>query len=490
MNLPTSPIYTLPPEILGEIFYHCTSFNADAPLILAVISRYFHQVAYSDIRVWRKLRLRLGLGTRTEQSQIRKAGLWFRQSGASSCSQALDLFLNITNPPSDGHRTMASEREWFASSYSFLAAFLRFYRSRIRALTIRSDTELKAYYILDAVSALKPVEISCMSLQLHSLHIQITNDIPPVPNGWSPVFQSFSLFPRLDSLKLINHILPALSTPNILHLRNLSIIRPLTAPPLPVHKIIRMISSAPSLVHLDIDSRISVGPIPESSLSAQSEIPPLKSLSLRVNNLPSLFRLLASSTLENLSLTDLDGERHSAGENLGMVMQNLMRELIPKDGSQTSRGLDLLRTLKISGIRCAGSSSGQWDWCIRHLPRLEALVVKDRDFWGGSFVKVLTESGCGQAEFCCPNLSYVYLPGVGALPWLRLLKMKRPRIRIEWEEGECESRTEKVVHFRSTFSYAARGYGFGSLFDCERKEIVGKTIMQGFVCLSDVDSSW
>lgn len=478
---PASPICTLPPEILGEIFCQCSSFNADAPLILAVVSRHFNQVAYSDIRAWRKLRLRLGSGLGTEQSQIRKAGLWFRQSGACS----LDLFLNITNPP-NGRRTMGSEREWFSSSYSFLAAFLRFHRSRIRALTLRSDTELKAYHILDAISASRPV-CSCTSLQLYSLHIQITNEIPPVPSGWSPVFDSFSLFPRLDSLKLINHILPALSTPNILHLRNLSIIRPLTAPPLPAHKIIRMISSAPSLVHLDIDSRISVGSIPDSS--TQNDIPSLKSLSLRVNNLSSLLNLLASTTLENLCLTDLDGGRHFAGENLGM--ENLMRELITKDGQ--NRGLDLLKTLEISGIPCAEPSNVQWDWCIRHLPRLEALVVKDKDFGSASLVKVLTESGCGEPGFCCPNLSYVYLPGLGAIPWLQLLRMKRPRIRIEWNNGECRgSGTEDViVHRRHTFFYAARGYGFGSLFDSERKITEVKEMqLQGAVCLTDVDSSW
>ncbi|KAE9409147.1 hypothetical protein BT96DRAFT_582525 [Gymnopus androsaceus JB14] len=479
----TSPICTLPPEILGEICCLCTSYNADAPLILSAVNRHFHQVAYSHVRAWCKLRLRLGL--RTERSQIRKAGLWFRQSGACP----LDLFLNITNPsyPLADGRTMESEQEWFARSYSLLASFLQHHRSRIRSLTLRSDTELKAYQLLDAISASNPVFRS-KSLHLHSLSIQITNDIPPVPTGWSPLFESFSLFPRLDSLKLINHILPALSTPNIQHLQRLSIVRPLTAPPLPTRKILRMISSASSLIHLDIDSRISVGPIPDST--ASSETPSLKSLSLRVNNLPFLLNLLSSSTLEKLRLTDLDGGRESAGEKLGQVMEGLTMELKAKDGK--TRGLDLLKTLEISGVRCTEPTSVHWDWCIRHLPSLEALSLKD--FGCISLVNILTESVCNEDDFCCPRLSHVYFSGLGALSPLQKLKMKRPGIRIEWENGECQnSGYEHVGHPETplpAFSYAARGYGFGSLFDYDRREIGDVKMPQGAVFLNDTDSSW
>ncbi|KAJ4485706.1 hypothetical protein J3R30DRAFT_3441444 [Lentinula aciculospora] len=469
---------SLPNELLAEIFQYCSTYNADAPLLLGSVSRRFREVAHNHPSVWHKLRLRLGFGT--EFTQIQKAGLWFKNRGACP----LNVFMNITNTCAT--RSATSESEWFTNNYPFLIAFFRKNIHRIHALTLQSDTELKAHDLLDAITATSPVSPT-ESLQLHSLHIQITTDIPPMPSGWSPVFESFSLFPQLDSLKLINHILPALTPPNILHLQNLSIVRPLTAPPLPTLKILRMISSAPSLIHLDIDSRISGQPLPNSIL--ETELPALKSLSLRVNNLPFTLKLLASASLEKLRLTDLDGRRARAGEELARVMESLMRELRTKDNR--SSGLDLLKSLEIAGIHCVSSTDAHWDWCIRHLPRLESLTLNK--FGCVDLLKVLSEIKPGhldiQTGFYCPRLSYVYLSGVDALLLLQDLKVRRPSLRIEWDSGGPVWHRPVTDYPRTTLSYTAGGYGFASLFDYDRRKIEDNRAMKG-ISLNDEDSSW
>ncbi|KAJ3802256.1 hypothetical protein GGU11DRAFT_824084 [Lentinula aff. detonsa] len=467
---------SLPPELLAEIFQYCSAYNADAPLLLGSVSRQFREVAHSHPSVWHKLRLRLGFGT--ELAQIQKAGLWFKNCGACP----LNVFMNITNtcpPTSDG--------EWFADNYPFLIAFLRKNMHSIHALTLQSDTELKAHHLLDAITTSSPLSSTeYEDLQLHSLHIQITTDIPPMPSGWSPVFDSFSLFPQLDSLKLINHILPGLTPPNILHLQNLSIVRPLTAPPLPSLKILRMISSAPSLTHLDIDSRISGEPLPDPN--SHAELPALKSLSLRINNLPSILKLLASASLEKLRLTDLDGRRPRAGEQLGSVMENLTRELRTKDGDLC--GLNFLKSLEIAGIHGVESTSAHWDWCIRHLPRLESLTLNNLACV--NIVKALTETPeplDSRVGFYCPMLSHVSLSGVDALLLLQDLKMKRPYLRVEWDGGAPVMHHSGRDHPRTVLSYTAGGYGFASLFDHERRNVENIWMKKG-TSLSDEDSSW
>ncbi|KAJ3761905.1 hypothetical protein EV360DRAFT_36804 [Lentinula raphanica] len=474
---------SLPPELLAEIFQYCSAYNADAPVILGSVSRQFRKVAHSHPSVWHKLRLRLGFGT--EFAQIQKAGLWFKNRGACP----LNVFINITNtcvPRSD-----IPEEEWFVHNYPFLIPFFRKNIHRIHALTLQSDTELKAHHFLDAITALSPVYSSESALQLHSLHIQITTDIPPTPSGWSPVFESFSLFPQLDSLKLINHILPGLTPPNILHLQNLSIVRPLTAPPLPTLKIMRMISSAPSLIHLDIDSRISIAPLPDRNSSETNSVPPLKSLSLRVNNLPETLKLLASPSLEKLRLTDLDGRRARAGEQLGSVIENLMRKLRTSD--QDVAGFARLKSLEISGIHRVESTSAHWDWCIRHLPRLESLSLNN--FGYTNFVDILTESpgplDDAQTGFYCPLLSYIYLSGVDALLPLHHLKEKRPNVKVEWDNGDqVGHRSMPATDYpRTTLSYTAGGYGFASLFDYDRRHLE-QTWMKKGPFLNDCDSSW
>ncbi|KAJ3879452.1 hypothetical protein F5051DRAFT_402863 [Lentinula edodes] len=474
---PKHPMSSLPPELLAEIFQYCSAYNADAPLLLSSVNRRFREIVHSHPAVWYKLRLRLGFGT--EFAQIQKAGLWFKNRGACP----LKVFVNITNTCAP--RSDTSEQEWFSHNYPFLIALFRKNIHRIHALTLQSDTELKAYHLLDAITASSPVSPT-ESLQLHSLHFQITADIPPMPSGWSPVFESFSLFPQLDSLKLINHILPALTPPNIVHLQNLSIVRPLTAPPLPTLKILRMISSAPSLIHLDIDSRISGEPL--SDFHVETELPALKSLSLRINNLPSTLKLLASASLEKLRLTDLDGRRPRAGEELGSVMANLTRELKTKDGN--SGGLDLLKSLEIAGVHCVSSTSAHWDWCIRHLPRLESLTLNKSGFV--SLIKVLTEIQPEhldvQGGFYCPRLSYVHLSSVDALLLLQDLKMKRPSLTVEWDNGGPVWHHSIPDHPRTTFSYTTGGYGFASLFDYDRRHIED-TQVKG-VSLTDEDSSW
>ncbi|THV01443.1 hypothetical protein K435DRAFT_402405 [Dendrothele bispora CBS 962.96] len=447
-------ITSLPAEILGEIIRHCSFYCADAPIILASVNRLLYDVAHGTPCVWSKLRLSL---SNDERRLVRKAGLWFTRSG--SC--LLDLFVDVAATSEDSP-TDSPERP-IAEVYHFLVAFLRHHRPQIQTLNVKSDTELKAFHFIDAIYSSSYFPPANQHLQLQSLRIRITNDIPQAPSTWSPVFESFSHLPSLQSLKLTNHVLPALNTPTIANLRYLTISRPLRAHPLPVHKILRIISSTPALTQLEIDSRIMKQPL--SELTQYMTIPELESLSLRTNNLPYLLRLLGTSSLKKLYLKDLDGKRVTANQELGLALKELSERTVTPDG--LADGLSNLHTLEITGI-IPGDERMDHDWelCIRRMIKLERLVISDFDAEG--LVDLLTEnslSGFGLGPVC-PRLKYLCLSGVRSLPSLQRLKMSRSNITIEWETTRQE--TPRAAR-SSVYAYGAGGFGFGSRFNFERR---------------------
>ncbi|KAK7465526.1 hypothetical protein VKT23_005500 [Stygiomarasmius scandens] len=450
-------ITSLPTEILGEIIRQCSLYRADAPVILANVNRLFYDAAHGTPRAWTRLRLSL---SDDERCLVRKAGLWFSRAG--SCM--LDLFIDVA--ASEHSLTRVPEKP-IAEIYHFLVAFLRHYRPRIQILNVRSDTELKAFHFIDAIyssSYLPPNQ----HLQLESLRIRITNDIPLVPSTWSPVFESFSHFSGLQSLKLTNHVLPALDTPTIANLRFLTISRSLTAHPLPPEKILRLVGSTPALTQLEINSRIMRQPI--SELRQYTTIPALESLSLRTNNLPYILRLLGSPSLKKLCLKDLDGRRATAGQELSLALKELSKKAVTSDG--IADGLSNLHTLEIAGVTGLHGDEwldGYWEQCIRRMTRLERLVISD--FNGEGLVNLLTgttnaSSGLA-AEAVCPALKYLCLSGVRAITPLQRLKMARPDITVEWETTRQEK--PRSGSQPSVYAYGSGGFGFGSRFNFERR---------------------
>ncbi|KAF5368498.1 hypothetical protein D9758_002143 [Tetrapyrgos nigripes] len=446
-------ITSLAPEILGEIFQHCSFYCSDAPIILAGVSQAFCRAAHGTPCAWRKLRLSL---TSDERRLVRKAAFWFNRAG--SCS--LDLFVDIT--ATEESQSSVSDKP-IAELYPFLVAFLRHHRPRIQILNVRSDTELKAFHFIDAIYSSTELP-SRPDLQLQSLRIRITSDIPVAPSTWSPVFESFSQLPGLQSLKLTNHVLPALNTPTIAHLRFLTISRPLRAHPLPVHKILRIIGSTPALERLEVDSRIMKQPL--SELAQYTNIPLLKSLSLRTNNLSYMLNLIATPSLEKLYLDDLDGKRPTASQELSAALE----ELSDKVGftGEPASGLSCLDTLEVEGVSfSAGSgdiSMDQWELCIRRMSSLTRLMI--RNFDEEELVNILTStSGLdGALEPVCPRLSYLCLSGSKALIPLHKLNILRPYITVEWET--IQERNHQPSS--SVYVYGAGGFGFGSRFHFEQ----------------------
>uniref|UniRef100_A0A0W0FMB5 F-box domain-containing protein n=1 Tax=Moniliophthora roreri TaxID=221103 RepID=A0A0W0FMB5_MONRR len=432
-------ILSLPFEILGVVCGHCTSYNADAPLILSLVNRTFHAVVHGTPRAWSKLKLSQSQGS--ERSLVRKAGLWF----ARACECGLDLFVDIT-----GDQTLP-----------FLIAFLSHHRENILTLNVQSTTELKAYDFLDAIFPSKPTSCPTHPAHLRNLRLRITSDITQAaPSSWSPVWNSFDRFPGLRSLKLTNHILPALPTPNLSSLHTLCILRPLRAPPLATHKIARLIRSAPMLEVLEVDTRISVTPGVEGGIETNR----LQKLSLRTNNLPSVLSLVAPATLEELRLIDLDGRRVGAAFQLGAAVKRI--------------SLGRLRSLEVSGVSFTSNGAENWQWCINHMGKLESMSISDFHGDSSNLVSLLTAGACS-------DLRYVCLSGLKALSPLQKLKMARPDVTVEWETVASRTRVFEI------------GVGSpSSMFEIQReaeqegqvKNVIGHC--SGEIRMNDIDEFW
>ncbi|KAL0580840.1 hypothetical protein V5O48_001216 [Marasmius crinis-equi] len=348
-------IDSLPNELLGEIVIFCATHCADAPLILSAVSRRFRSVAYGTPRAWSKLRLSPGSkgDKSSEEFLVPKAKLWFDRAG--ECS--LDLFIDLAPAGAGFSNTTQTPYEFLV-----LTAFLYPRRSRIRTLSARCDTELKAYNFLDAIY---DGCSSCHHPSLQNLRIRITSDIPgTVPTTWSPVFSSFDRFPTLQSLTLTNHVLPALPTPYLSNLHTLAIVRPLRAHPLPANKLRTLLESAPMLERLEIDSRIGVD---RAGYSIQ--LHSLKKLVLRANNLPFLLSVVVpGNQLESLLLVDLDGRRPDAASELGEALE-----------AQDDDFFESLRLLKICSVSFHPNHASETTWSkvARRMKVFSGLIVGD-----------------------------------------------------------------------------------------------------------------
>ncbi|KAK7058589.1 hypothetical protein VNI00_002225 [Paramarasmius palmivorus] len=429
-------IHTLPPEILGDIFAHSTSYNADAPLVLSLVCRNFHRVVHGTPRAWSKLKLTQTQGG--ERSLVRKAGLWFVR--AHECG--LDLFVDITGD----------------QSFPFLIAFLSHHRENILTLNVYSTTELKAYDFLD--SLFPSDSYPTHPAHLRNLRLRITSDITQAtPSSWSPVWNSFDRFPGLMSLKLTNHILPALPTPNLSNLRTLCILRPLRAPPLATHKIVRLLRSAPQLEVLEVDTRISVSPGQDVAI----EMEKLQKLSLRTNNLTHVLGLVLPLALEDLRLSDLDGRRVGAASQLGAAVKR-----IP---------LGNLHFLDISGVSFTSDSVDIWQRCINDMSQLTSMSISDFHGDSSGLVSLLATSACR-------DLRHVCLSGLKALSPLQKLKMARPDVTVEWETVASRTKVFEIgVGCPSSMFEVPRGLEYG-----QAKGSIDRPAEE--MRLEDVDGSW
>ncbi|KAJ8084598.1 hypothetical protein PM082_003371 [Marasmius tenuissimus] len=443
--MPTT-IGSLPNEVLGNIFTFCATYCADAPLILPAVSRSFYLVAHGTPRAWSKLRLGPRKGDKTsEQYLVRKAELWFARAG--HCS--LDLFVDLT-------MVDAEENTRFLT----LTGLLSSHRPRIQTLNVQSNTELKGYEFLDAVYH----NHSSTSSSLQSLRIRITSDIPDtVPATWSPVFNSFDMFPALQSLKLTNHILPASPISNLSHLRTLTIFRPLRAHPLPAVKITTLLESAPMVERLEIDSRVGV-----DRARHPIELNSLRELVLRTNNLPFVLSLInPGAELDELRLTDLDGRRRDAAVELGIALE-------AKDsGVFTNLGL-----VEVSAVSFPSNDATEAVW--------SEIVGRMSDPRGFR----ITNSFGGDVETLALRLMEEAEDLAIRRPDTRR-KRHSPDRSKEVERSFISGRDDREAQ-ASTMSMSTQrpgGFGFGSSFHLAVQDFTAPKV-EWTPALNDVDSAW
>ncbi|KAJ2926495.1 hypothetical protein H1R20_g10590, partial [Candolleomyces eurysporus] len=287
---------SLPAEMLGEIFYHCSAFSPDAPLRLSLVSKSFHQVVHSTPNVWQRLSLKTNLVRDTGCAE-EKATFWFSKVG--SC--LVDVKVEIVQSQSavSGTTTPITHP---SSHHLPLLGVLKAHVRHIRSLDVSSASELDARVFLNAIYEAPSSSTSTTAIQvgddiisLESLSVSVSSTTPPNLR-LSSSFVKFPLqilLPKLQSLSLTNHTIDFLvsyattstSTPSadsiidpstinadlslktsfgtgtFENLRYLSVICPIRFAPLPVSSVLTILWSSPRLEELVVESRIvSEGP--------------------------------------------------------------------------------------------------------------------------------------------------------------------------------------------------------------------------------------
>ncbi|KAK0186047.1 hypothetical protein F5146DRAFT_1069025 [Armillaria mellea] len=449
-------ITAIPHELLGEVFVRCSSYSADAPLILSTVCQRFRAVALNTPRAWRSLRL--SVCPEKERETIRKAGLWFARSGVC----CLDLYVDIA-----GHKDDIPE------THPHLIVFLQRHTTRIASLNVRSETEKAAHSFLDALYFPLPFSPSPTQLPLKTLRLRVASDTPGLPatSAATSVFHSFTHIPHLKSLQLTNHKLPSLFTPDFHNLQTLTIARPLRAPPISVQQLLQIVHAAPYLVNLEIASRV-VHAETHHPLFEELYLPYLKNLSLRTNEVPSLIEVLVAPVLEELHINDLDGKRHGASAELTQSLQTVSRKLM-------SRGaLDWrVKRLYITGLSLHRDDPGAqtWEWCLGRARALEELSVASND---EDFEVLVSFLGGEYAGTCvCPLLRMIHVSGLESFDGVERLKRERPGIEIIPDPPEKRGVTSRSSSRDSSRDRrpgggsgggAGFGFGFGSPFAAQR----------------------
>ncbi|KAF9015957.1 hypothetical protein BDZ89DRAFT_1076047 [Hymenopellis radicata] len=359
-------IADIPPELLGDIFYHCAHYCPDAPVMLSMVCKRFRGVALSTPRAWTSLRL--SVSQRDERDVIRKAGLWLSLAGAC----CVDLYIDI-----EGQTTSIAE------SHQFLVAFLQHNTARIGYL----------------------------------------NPGLPAASAASSVFHSLTLLPQLKSLQLTNHLLPSVYTPDLHNLQALSVVRPLRAPPLSLTQLLQIIQAAPCLHELEVSARVVDGTHPE--LPSELYLPTLKRLSLRTNRVPLVLEAFILPALEELRINDLDGKRVGATSELVRSLEVLNSKLLAHGCSEWS-----VKILEFMGLTLHWENEDvqTWEWCLGRMNRLEDIYLTSSDEGFRQLARFFTKN-YGES-LPCPVLHTVHLNGSHCVDHANLLKERRPGVDV------------------------------------------------------------
>ncbi|TRM60531.1 hypothetical protein BD626DRAFT_125389 [Schizophyllum amplum] len=447
-----------PDDVLAEIICSATSQWPEAPALLAAVSRSFYRVAHTTPSAWNRLALSMKVGN--DARSLNKTALWMDRS--RSCAVEVEVSLE-------------QEAEGGVHVHEAVTSLLRAHSDRIPSMKVRCPSQAAAATYF---STLFP-DLCSAPPGLRHLIVEVA------PETGSKTRTSFqlSLPASLRSLHLHSSAIPSFPA-SLDSLRELSIIRPLTATPLTLAEFACVVEAAASLTSLNIQSRVA-GAFPCDPVV----FPALRSLTLRANHIPRLLDFFAAPVLDILHLNDLDSKRpRASAESCDAIWRFVIR----------SAGRETPRTLGLTGIatgeddrfaQCRG-----WVTCLRRLYSLEevrlAHTPADRMLTLlSSRYRVAEEESTEQdGEFLCPRLRKVCTSAVPCEVAARHMREARPEVEVvrlaEEREGlsreapdiESLSRvpslsdlTQILLHQR-THIPGISGFGFGSAFDIARRK--------------------
>lgn len=434
MERPTS-MNDLPPELLGEIFYQCTTHSPDAPLLLSRVSRNFHQVVYSTPGIWYHLHLPI-----TETTGVacdRKVELWFSVGGLCM----VDITLDVRRVSFDDGRAQSTSpsKELLAAELS-VSGVLRRRVDRLRSLKLQASSEMDAQSFLDAIFTL-PLDTDAV-VALTSLTLQISPDarLAPIVNRGSslPAQPHFPFLPKLTDLILINHGIAPLATTHLINLQTLSITLPIRFPSLPLHIILHILRSTTSLVQFNLEARVVDAPPPHSDHATGDVehnntliyLPHLTGLSLRTNSVSYILPHLLLPNLTSLRIDDLDGRRIGSAESVENLLRKLLVRMdLPCPDRVGSGGLKTLELVNVPILRGAGETEGVWDWCFRRMKSLVGLTVSNID---ASPLLDILASRSEEGEAICPQLANLSITSSTPPLEIEMFRTQRPDIDLKF----------------------------------------------------------
>lgn len=206
-------------------------------------------------------------------------------------------------------------------------------------------------------------------LPLQKLTLHVVEHAPSTHAGSGPPVQlQLPELPFLTSVKLNNVNIPFLPRTSLRCIRNLTIIRPLRAPPLPTNVVSQLLRSTPCLTYFELNARVlpfasapntpntqglvnhPLHDVQQQVIDALQEeeddvdsssnmglitLASLTHLTLRANNLPLLLDHLVVPSLCHLHINDLDGKRPNASSETSEALREvLVRMDLPFDQSK------------------------------------------------------------------------------------------------------------------------------------------------------------
>ncbi|KAJ7643245.1 hypothetical protein B0H17DRAFT_1339136 [Mycena rosella] len=336
-------ITTLPYELLGEVFTHYASVCPDAPIILGAVSHLFRLVAYSTPSAWSYLKLSDGDGRS-------KTALWFAMSKA--CHVDVQIQMAEVRHGTTNNNTSVVEVP------AALEA-LRSHTDRITSLCLRTGTQAHARAVLTAIYS----DAVTDGTVLRSLRISAAAITPGPP-------PAFPAIPSITDLETTNVALRGLPSLDLARLQRLRIVQPIISAPLGADDILDLISAAPRLRRLKVDARIADA----AAVAHETQfLPQLVELHLRANNIDALLDRFIVPALHVLHLSDLDGKRADASDDVGAALHRLLVRMELGNGDVKSNEL---RVFELVGV-AVERGNAVWERCVQRMKAVEVFSVEE-----------------------------------------------------------------------------------------------------------------